>query len=446
MNIVVCGAGEVGRHAADILGGAGHNITVIDLEPTKLSMLDETMDVRSMPGNAAHADVLRQSGVQRCDLFLAATNIDEINLLAASVAKAVGARKCIARIHHSAYLDHKAFDYREQFGIDHLVCPELTTASAISEKLRNPGALAIERFARGRIEMQQLPVSANARAVGKPLMEVRLPGPARLAAVERRGVVFVPDGATELHEGDIVTLVGDKESFDEWRKLFHTDKQRRKRIVVVGETAMGVWLCRALKGRDFSVRMFVNDRERSEELASKLDWVTVLRADPNEAGVLEDENLEQADAFVALTGDDEQNILTAARAKSIGVPLAISVLQQSTYLHLLKHVGIDQAFSPRVTALEEVQQLIEERKMHPLATLAEGIAEVWEIIVSDAAKITNQPLREIELPARTMIVAIERDDEVRVPGGEDFVLAQDRVVVVGPPDAEKQLRKLFAAW
>lgn len=445
MNIVICGAGEVGRHAAEVLGAGGHNITIIDQSATKLAALEEILDVRHLQGSAARADVLLEAGCDDADLFIAATNIDEINLLSASLAAGVGAHRTIARVHHSAFFEAVGIDYAAHLGIDHLVCPEHTTAEAIAQTLRSPGALAVERFGRGRVELQQLPVSDNAPAIGKQLLELEMPRSSRLALIERNASAFIPGGTTVIAKDDVVTVIGALDATDAARKLFHTTKtEKRKRVMIVGGTAMGVWLCRALRSRDFSVRLIEMNRDRAEELAAKLDWITVLQGDYLEGDVLNDERLDQADAFVALTNDDEHNILLAARAKSMGADNVIAVQQRSTYLHLLNHVGVDRAFSPRATAVAQIQHLLTGGPIRRITSLAANVADVYEIRVPEAANgLTGKPLKDVKFPAGSMVAAIGRGDEVFVPGGMDLIQPGDTVIVLGPTAAEKPLKKVF---
>ena len=444
MNVTICGAGAVGGHAAEVLGAEGHNITIIDTQSTKLGLLDETLDAHSLQGNGTHAETLLEAGCAKADLFIAATESDEINLLSASLASGLGTERTIARVHHSAYFEHRGIEYARHFGIDHLVCPDHTTAAAIAQALRNPGAIAVERFARGRVEMQQLPVSNNAPVIGKKLAEVGLPNAARMACVERNGTGFIPSGQSIIEQGDVVTLICDVSVFERARKLIHTTSQKRKRIMIMGGTPLGVWLCRQLQSRSFSVRLFETDHQRASELADKLEWITVLHTDLADPTVWDEERPEQTDAFVSLSDNDEHNILAAAHAKSAGAQLAIAVLQQPTYLHLLTHVGIDKAFSPRVTAVTQIQRLLDAGPVRKLATLAEGIAEVYEIHVSSAAKkVTQVPLKDVKLPPKTIVAAIHRQDDVRVPGGDDWIALGDTVVVIAPSESEKPLRSLF---
>ncbi|MAE67780.1 MAG: Trk system potassium transporter TrkA [Phycisphaeraceae bacterium] len=444
MNVVICGAGEVGRYAAEVLGAAGNNITIFDRQARRLRAIEETLDVRSLVGNGAHAQVLMDAGCAEADVYLAATNSDEINLLSASIAAGIGAGRVIARVNHSAYAESRGLNYAQHLGIDHLVCPVYTTAVAIAQTLRNPGAMAVERFANGRIEMQQLAVAENAKGIGKPLASVGLPDAVRVATIERDGRASIPDGTAHVESGDIITMVGDVKSFEQALSLFHTEQARRKRVMIMGGTAMGVWLCRQMRGRSFSVRLFEPDPERSVELSEKLPWVTVIRASATDSGQLEEEHIEQASAFVALTDDDEHNILASARAKSLGAKRAIAVLQRQTYLHLLEHVGIDRAFSPRQTAVSEIAYLLRREPVRHLATLAEGVADVYEVQVTrNAKKVVGIPLRDVRLSDRIIIAAIQRGDDVFVPGGDDAIAAGDTVVMIGAARLEPRLKKTF---
>ena len=402
MDIIICGAGEVGRHSAEVLSPAGHNITIIDRDAAKLAQLEDAMDIRSLLGNATQAQTLVRAGVGGADLVVAATNIDEINILAASVAKALGAGKTMARVHHSAFFESRGLDYGQHFGIDHLICPEHATALAIASVLRSPGALVVENFARGKIEMQALRVTASAKAAGARLRELRLPGSARLAAVEHDGEAALPTADTTLAAGDVATVIGDAASFPKVRKLFTDEADRRLRVMIAGGSTQAVWLCRTLRSTNASVRLFVDDARRARELSEKLDWVTVLNADIMDADAdeLKEERVSSADAFVAVTEDDESNILAAARAKSLGASLSMVVLQRFTYAHLLTHVGVDRAFSPRQTAVTEVKRLLEEGPVRSLATLADGVAEVYEVRLGDdeARGVVDRPLRMLRLP------------------------------------------------
>ncbi len=445
MKIIICGAGQVGTHAAEILTAAGNQITVIDLDPGRLQAVADIMDVATYTGNGAHADVLREAGCGSADLLLAATGSDEINLLAATVAKGVGVAKSIARVHHSAFFEQRGLDYQRYLSIDHLICPEYSTALAIASTLRNPGALAIETFARSTIQMQQFPVSEEAPAIGKPLAQLSLPAGTRLAAITRDRVAFIPDATSTVEAGDSVILVGNPVAFQEARKLFHDDKLGRRRVVLMGGTPMAVWLCRAIRDRNFSIRLFEIDRKRAEELADKLDWVTVIQADPTDRTVFDEEHLGQADIFVALRTDDADNIIASVLAKSMGMSQVISVVSGSTYLDLVYHIGVDRAFSPRVVAVEEIQRILDDRPLQQMSSLADGVVDAYRVRVGENGQVVGKPLREVKLAPHWIVATIRRGGEAWVPSADDTLEPGDTALLVGRHGTEDELKDLFAA-
>ncbi|MCK4873163.1 MAG: Trk system potassium transporter TrkA [Phycisphaerales bacterium] len=443
MNIVICGAGQVGSYAAEVMGADRHNITIIDTDAARLRSIEDSMDVSTLRGNCATAEMLRQAGAGEADLVIAATNNDEINLLTASVAKGIGALKCIARVHHRTFFEERGLDYQEHLGIDRLICPEYSTAQAIARALRNPGALAIEHFARGQIQMQELPVSKSAKAIGRPLSELRLPQGARLVGITRNHEVFLPEAGSVIETGDIIVLAGNSDAFQTARKLFGDPKTTRRRIALMGGPGMAVWLCRALRDRNFGIRLFEQSMERAEQLAEKLDWVTVINADPIDPAVFKEESLAQVDTFVALEDDDEHNILGSAWAKSMGVRQAIAVVQRPNYLHLLGAVGIDRAFSPRMVAVKEIENLMDTSPLRRLASLGDGVLDVYRVRIGEQSHVIDTPLRELTTLSDWIIVAVQHGEDVSVPGANDVIRAGDTALVVGQHGMEQELTAVF---
>jgi len=446
MNILICGAGTVGSHAAAVLSEAGHNVTIVDIQADRLKEIEDRMDVRTLQGNVTYGEVLLRANVKQADLLFAATNSDEINLLAAAIGKGIGAKQTVARVRHSAYFEEKGVDYDAVLGIDHFICPEYSTAQAIASSLRNPGALAIENFAAGAIEMQQLAVDAKAPAVGQALASVGMPAGTRVAALLRGGEALIPEARTRIEPTDSIVLVGNREAFQEARKLFtNTTDHRLRRVVMMGGSTMAVWLCRALKDRDFSIRLFDISRARAEELAEKLGWVTVIHADPTDPAVFQEEHIEDADAFVSLrTDDDEHNILAGAWAKSMGAKMAIATVQRPNYLRLMKEVGIDRPFAPRVVAVRELENLIDDRRLHHVASLAAGSVAVFQVTINKKAAVVGKALREIKLAPDWIIAAIQHDGKAHVPGADDVLEAGDVALVVGKEGEEKKLHRLLS--
>ena len=443
MHIIICGAGEVGKHTAEVLTEQGHHITMIDVNAASLRQFSETVDIRTVVGSATHAEALRDADVSACDLLVAATNQDEVNLLCAALAKKMGVRQVVARVHHRAYVNRTPFDYGYRLGVDHLICPEYLTAMLIARQLRHPGAIAIERFAGGEIEMQQFAVTENAMATGVKLMDLTFPAGVRLATIERDGETSMPRGTSVLEVGDVVTVIGDTKQADKVRKIFHEEKRSVKNIVMMGGSSLAVWLSRALGRQGFSIRLFETNRERAEELSEKLDGVTVIQADPASPEVFQEERLETCHAFAAVSTDDEHNILAALQAKELGVQTTIVVTAQTTYLKMLSRLGIAYPYSPRIVAAREIFRLVDTSPVRRLATLVEGKIEVYELDPADDGSAVGKPLKQVKLPEGAMVAAIQRDHHVQVPGGEDQVEKGDVLIVIGPTGVEKKLRTLF---
>ena len=445
MRIIICGAGEVGSQASEVLDGKGHSITMIDRDAARLAKIEDRLDLSTLAGNCAHADILMEAGAADADLIVAATDNDEVNLLAASIARRLGVRKTIARVHDYTYLEQESINYSRSLGIDRLICPEHLTAGAIAQSLRNPAALAVENFAGGQVEMQQFRTAPGAKAVGQLLADLPLPSGVRIAAISRGREVVIPDGSLRIEEKDIIFLVANADVFDFAYKLFAGKAFTRQKVVINGGTTLAEWVCRFLRGRNFSVRLFERDADKAEALAAKLDWVTVLHADPTDAAVFQEERIGEVDDFVSLLDDDEDNIIGAVLAKSRGVRQVISIVQRSHYLDLLYDIGVDRAFSPRVVASAEIEDALDDSSVRLLSSLERGVLDLWRVRPGDNSSVIGERLRTIKLTPNWSIVAIQRGDETAVPTADDSIESGDVVLVLGRSESEPELRKLFDA-
>lgn len=444
MKIIIAGAGEVGRHSAEVLVGAGHQITLIDNQPDRLESLAENLDVATLVGSAAHAEALHEAGAERADLFVGATNSDEVNLLGASVAKGLGTRKVVARVHDSVFHERRGLDYARHLGIDRLVCPEHLTSLAIAGTLRDPALLAIQHFARGQIMMEQLEISARAEVVGTTLRNLTLPPGFRIGTVRHQGHTIVPTGDTVLSAGDQITLVGMTGPFDKVVERFRRGELRARRIAIMGGSPVSLWLARTLNPQLFRIRLFEPDRRWAEQLAEDLPHVTVLSVDPTSPEVFAEENIADTDAFVASTTDDEDNILGALQAQHLGVKRSFAVIQRSTYHQLIEGLGIDRVFSPRIIASDEIRRIAQRRTDPQLAQLDEHGTGIYEFEVSRKAPAAGRTLMELSLPTGCVFIAIQRGDDVHVPGPKDRIEPEDTIVAIAQEGILKRLKALFA--
>lgn len=430
MNIVIVGAGEVGRHAAEVLSASNHSIVLVDLDADVIERAAELLDIHTMVCSATDAVRLKEAGVGDCDLFFAATDRDEINLLSGAIANGLGADHIAARVHHSAFYRGKGLDYGRHLGIDTLICPEHLASQRIAMQLRNPGALAVEEFARGQIQMQQVIVDNKGGATHKPLRDLAFGAGVRVATVERGDKTFVPDRDTVLQLDDRVILVGESAPVGKASALLQTKKPSRVRVVIMGASPTAVWLCRALRGSQHSVRLFETDRARAEEVSLKLSHVTVVQADPTDLNVFAEEAINESDVFIAATHEDEQNILAAMQARSMNVPLTGAILERPKYLHMIEHIGINLAVSPRMVAGRELLKIVDTGPMRHLASISEGAVDVYEIRVPKRAAIGEKALKNVEFPNGCLVAAILRDGHAHVPGADDVFLGGDAVLVI----------------
>ena len=444
MNIIICGAGKTGAHAAEKLSLSGANVTVIDESQNRLDALAESLDVATLVGFPSSARDLEKVNAGDADVVIAATNDDEVNLLCASTASYMGADRTFSMITHSMYLNRDPLDYSKIFSIDSLICPAFSTARAIASHLRNPAAMKVERLVSHTIEVQQFKVSKGASGIGRRLSDVRLPGGARLAAISRNGDTYLPSGISTVDEGDEVLLVANADVFHDARRVFRSKDAGRRSVVIMGGSPVAVWLCRTLENRGFSIRLFETDVDRANELAEKLPWVTVIQADPTDPAVFTDEHIENADAFVALT-NDEHNILSCAWAAGLGVEETYPVVSRKDYAPFIKAMGLTSTFSPRELAVEEIEKRLARKQITKVASLAGNQLSIYRIRVGKNAPVAGRPLSELELMPNCMIIVLEHDEHNGVvPSADEVLEERDVVFVVVKGEFEDELRTLFA--
>ena len=444
MNIIICGAGKTGAHAAEILSATGADVTVIDECQALLESLADSLDVAILNGHPSASKILQAAGTDDADVVIAVTDDDEVNLLCASTASYMGADRTFATVTHSMYLDREPLDYSKIFSIDSLICPAFSTARAIASHLRNPAVMSVERLVGHTIEVQQFLVSKGAPGIGRQLSDVKLPGGARIAAITRKGETYLPTGVSTVDEGDEVLLVANANVFHDARRVFRTKDSGRRSVVIMGGSPVAVWLCRTLQNRGFSIRLFETDVERANELAEKLPWVTVIQADPTDPNVFTDEHIENADAFVALT-NDEHNILSCAWAADLGVKETYPVVSRKDYAPFVKAMGLTNTFSPSELAVEEIQKRLARKQMTRVTRLSGGQLAIYRIRVGKNAPVSGKPLSELDLMPNCMIIVLEHNEHLGVvPSAREVLEERDVVFVVVRGEYEDQLRNLFA--
>lgn len=442
MNIVILGAGTVGTSIAELLCAHQHNVTLVDQSRDALDRAEESLDIKTVCGSACEAITLFQAGVLSADLSLAVTASDEANLVGASLSKAMGARRSVARVFNPAYRDASTFDYRQHFQIDRLLSLEYLTSLELAKGIHMPGLFAVENFARGDLEVQEIAVEAHAKAVGVPLRELKLPQGVRIGLIANAHRTQIPGADDAVAAGDHVTLVGSHEEIEDVKRLFEHRLPPRLNVVIAGGGEIGYNLARLLEQRRCNVLLMEADARRCEYLAQRLKSATVLHADATRRSEMEEARVGKADAFVAATGHDEDNIVCGVEARELGGQRILSVVRRPDYANVLERVGIDIAVSPREVMSRQVLGMVEAGPVVDRSEVSGGDAQVWEVEIPAGAPITAAPLKETVLH-HALIAAIEREGFVQVAGADDQLQAGDIAVVLVQKDSAEETLAAF---
>ncbi len=442
MNVVILGAGTVGTSIAELLCANHHNVCLIDASQTSLNQVDERLDVQTVCGSACDVTTLFQAGVQSAGLCLAVTNSDEVNLIGASLARAMGAARGVARIYNPALRDSSTFDYRRHFGIDRLINLEYLTAIELAKCVRAQGLFAVENFARGGVEVQEVEAQSGCSAVGLPLKKLQLPKGVRVGVIAGPIRTAIAGADDVIQAGDRVTLIGRSDAIDGVRSLFERKAHRRLNVIIAGGGEVGFHLAHLLETRRFKVILMEADAARCEQLSRRLNGTTILHADATRQAEMDEARVGKADVFVASMGRDEDNIVCGVEAKEVGCPRILSVVRRPDYANVLEKLGIDVAVSPREVMARQVLGLVESGPILDRSFISGHDAEVWEVEVNEGVPITKAPLKDIPLK-QSSIAAIERDDFVRVPLADDQLRPGDTAVVLVQTAYAKDTIALF---
>ena len=428
-NIVILGAGTVGTSIAELLCESGRNVTLIDSSREALERLEERLDVQTICGSGCDAITLFQAGVQSAELCLAVTSHDEVNLVGASLARTMGAGRCVARVYSESYLDFSTFDYARHFSIDRLVSLEYLTALELSKGIRSPGLSAVESFARGGVIVQELVVTDRAKVVGTPLKDLKLPAEVRVGLISDGTRTRIAGADDVVNGGDRIVLIGKQEKIEDVARIFAKKGLSKLNVTIAGGGEIGLNLARLLEGRHFNVTLLESDPERCELLSRRLTEATVLHTDITRRSEMEEARVHYSDLFVAATGRDEDNIVCGVEARELGAGQIFCIVRRPDYVNVLAKMGIDFAVSPRDVLARELLGMVEGGPIIARSDLSGGEAEVWEVEVHEGTPITAGPLKDLKLP-RCLLAAVIKDGFVRVPGADDHVKPGSTVVVM----------------
>ncbi len=442
MRILILGGGTVGSSVAEMLCGQQHEVTLVEKDPDLVAALDDRLEANVLRGSASQASAIFQA--MPIDLVLALTGVDEVNILAASMAKAMGARRVAARVYTDVFFDQSSFDYQDHFRIDRLLSVERFTAMELVRHIREPGAMLIDNFARGELEMEDLFITKDSPVTDKPLMEMRLPSEVRIAAINRGGNVSIATAQDRIVPGDRITLLGKREDVEKVKKLFHTQSFKPQTVVIGGCGETGFHLALILQNRGYKVIVLENDRDRCDAVMNALRKSTVICHDARKRIHLEEDHVGEADVFIACTPEDEDNILACVEAASIGTKNIMAVVNRPDYANIIDRLGITCSVSSRNVVAKQVQAMMNTGAVisRNSQIFGRGI-DVIELEVLEGAPITGDMLRNVPLPAKSIIGAVIRSGSAQVPTADFQFRAGDIAIVLAQSDTVSELLKAF---
>jgi trk system potassium uptake protein TrkA len=435
MKIVILGAGQVGGSVAESLVSEQNDITVVDLDPQRLRALQDRLDLRTVVGSGAHPSVLAEAGIEDADLLVAVTQSDETNLVACRIAaRMFNVPRRIARVRATDYLANEKLLGEEGFDVDLPICPEQILTDYIVKLVEFPEALQVLDFADGKVSLVAVRAFSGGPLVGHPLKDLRKHIPnidTRIVAIFRGDRSIVPDGDTLIEAGDeVFCLAASGHIREVMRELRRMDRPV-KRVMIAGGGNIGLRLAQALE-RQYSVRVIEHSKKRCELLAARLESALVLNGDTTDEALLEDENVAEMDLFVAVTNDDENNIMSSLLAKRMGARRVVSLINRRSYVDLLQSGQIDIAISPAQATIGTLLAHVRRGDVVAVHSLRRGAAEALEAVVHgdrESCKLTDRRIDEIDLPPGTTIGAVVRGNEVIMAHHDIVVRPEDHVIV-----------------
>ncbi|MCY3562249.1 MAG: Trk system potassium transporter TrkA [bacterium] len=445
MKVVIVGAGEVGSYLAERLTKENHEVVVVEQDPERARHVEQHIDALVVTGSGSHPDDMEAAGIGSADLLVAVTTDDEANLVACMLARQAGVERRIARIEAEALRAPAAAGLLSAAGADVVIDPDEETAVEILHLLDYPGASEINMLAEDRVAVVGTVLSPESPLVGRRLSESFAPYGADwdflIGAVSRGDRTVIPRRDMVLRAGDVVRIVDIGKSSNELRRLLGLTQARPHRVMLLGGGRTGEMVARRLVEMNSEVCLVERDGERARQIAESLDDVLILEGDITDAELLEEEHVGNHDAVIAVTGNDEDNILACLYAKSVGVPETIALLHRLEFLPLLRTLGIDGALSPRTACANGVMRII--RGGVRVATYLDMDVEVLELTVADSSSVAGQRICDLHLPKEVLIAAVLRDGAAMVGRGHVELQERDHLVIFARPKAVAAARKRF---
>ena len=450
MKIVIAGIGKFGDYLTRQLAKENNEITVIDTNFETKEALINNEDINNIEGNALDIKILEEAGVQNSDLLIASMKEDSENVMCALLSRKLGVKNTIARIRRPEYIDSLNM-IKEPLGLSMIISPKQLTANQIAQTLSIPSAIETTSFFKGRIYVISLKLKEDSKYIGQSIKEIsqKLNGNIIVCAIEREDSVVIPNGETIIQAEDKIHITGTRKDINSFLRYGNLIQDKTRQVMVVGGSDISKYLANQLADTDMKVKIVEPNKEVALELAETLDNVLIINADPSDEQTLFEEGIQETDAFVALTGIDEENIVYSMFASSQKVPKVITKINHINLSGITQMAKIDAVVSPHKIAANQVVQYVramekgKSSSCESIYNFGDNIFEMIEFKVKEDFKGINKKIEELKLQDDTLIGAIQRGKNIIYPQGKDEIKLNDTVLVICRNNKVKELNDMI---
>ncbi len=447
MHIVIVGGGGVGYELARNLSEKQQDVVVIEKNIIKARRFTEPLDVMVIEDNGANAAVLEQAGIKSAEMLIAVTHVDEVNIIACMLAKQYNVPITVGRIRNMGYSNESSILTPGQLGIDIMINPEQVAAMEISKMVHFPDATEVEYFNQGKVMMIGVVVDAEAGITDVPLHKLPLgPDCIVVGISDNQGKFMIPGGRDVIRPGNKIYLLGDSRTLKDISSLLHYEKTMINQVTILGGGMIAYHLARLLEEskHNFKIKLIEKDESRCEGLCKTLQKTLVLQGDATEIAMLKEEDTDQADAIIAATSDDRNNIVASLLARQFGVKKIICEVMKPHYVPVYKALGIDSLINPRLLAAAQILRLTRREEVVSLSILQDEKAEVVEVVIPETAKVVNHKIANAGFSRGMLIGSLIRNGHVIVPNGDTILQADDHLIIFSLPKVGAKLERFFA--
>lgn len=445
MKIIITGAGAVGYHIAKLMASEAQDIYLIDQNRDRLAYVQSHLDVYAIHGDAKSIQILKEAKIESCDLLIAVTASEETNLLVSILAKKFGAKRTIARINNLELNEPQNIELFQSLGIDTLISPVRLAADEIIRLVKNSVFTDDHEFEDGKLTVFGISIDSTSPLKDKTISESAYLNPElafKPIALHRRDDTLIVNSETRIHENDILYFISNKESIDHVINICGKKCFDIKNIMILGGSSIGILTAQMLE-HDYNVTLIEKNKEVCEEIASILKNTLVLNIDGRDVNAIEEEGLGDMDAFIAVTGDSESNIMSSLVAKRHNVKKTIARVENIDYIHLSQNIGIDTLINKKIIAASNIFKYVRKGQVEAIANLHGVDAEIIEFIVKPGSKVTKRRIRDLKFPKTANISGVVRNNVGFIPFGEFQLEAGDRAVVFALSESVHQIEKFF---